>query len=90
VIAPLAVPLVGLPCVGCRSRGSGSIPSSLWRRASSSSSGACLHKLVEPCSQLGVGGMMRGAGSSSELIDAEATQTLHSRVGMRCRVVCAL
>jgi hypothetical protein len=49
-----------------------------------------LCELVEPRPSLGVGALWRGAGSGSELLDVEATQTLHSRVESRYRVVCAL
>jgi hypothetical protein len=37
-----------------------------------------------------IGRQRRGVGSGSELLDAEATQTLHSRVGWCCRMARAL
>jgi hypothetical protein len=52
-----------------------------------------LRELVEPRPSLGVGGAVvrwREADSGSELLDVEATQTLHSRVGSRWHVACVL
>jgi hypothetical protein len=46
--------------------------------------------LTNDLSALTGGRRWRGAGSSSELLDAEATQTLHSRVGSCRRMVRAL
>jgi hypothetical protein len=77
-----AWPCTSTPCAGCRSRGSASTPSSRCRRASSSSS----WRLASVSSSSRARGWSlaprwRGASSDSELLDAVATQTLHSRVG---------
>jgi hypothetical protein len=49
-----------------------------------------LRELVEPCRRWASVARWRGPGSGSELLDVEATQMLHSRVGSRCRLVRAL
>jgi hypothetical protein len=71
-----------MSCAGRLSRGSTSIPSSWWRRASSSSSW-CLASASSSsrARRWASAARWHGAGSGSELLDAGATQTLHSRVG---------
>jgi hypothetical protein len=81
-------PCTGTSYAGCRSRGSASTLSSWHRRASSSSS----WRLVSASSsshacRWASALRWRGAGSGSELLDEEVTQTLHPRVGSWRRVV---
>jgi hypothetical protein len=80
-------PCTSTPYASCRSRGSASkcsraSSSSSWRLASSRSSSRAHRWVSTP--------RWRGASSGSELLDIEATQMLHSRVGSWRRVVRAL
>jgi hypothetical protein len=49
-----------------------------------------LREFVKPHHRWASAAWWRGAGSESELLKADATQTLHSRVGSHCRAVCVL
>jgi hypothetical protein len=78
-----AWPCTSAPCAGCRSRGSASTPSSWCRRACSSSSWRLASaSLSSRARRWSSASRWRGASSDEELLDAVATQTLHSRVGV--------
>jgi hypothetical protein len=83
-----AWPCTGAPCASCRSRGSASTPSSWCRRACSLSSW-CLASTSSSsrARRMSSASQWRGASSDEELLDAVATQMLHSRVGSWRRAV---
>jgi hypothetical protein len=89
--AGIVADCTGTSCVGRPSRGPVSMPSSWCRLASSSSSWrlASASSLSRARSRASAS-RWRGASSGSELLDEEATQTWHSRVGSCHHVVRAL